>query len=296
MVEKNSFNLKFIIISISFFSMSVALQASTVRVAFLRLGGDGVSNQLEKAINEVVISFTNEIKGYIIEDTGQSNEENIKITDGIDYILTGQLFSIDQGIRLELILKNKQRKVVRSVSRDYESSNKILLESRLLIKELFEGQDIVNINENENKNVESKENIEKTQLDISDFKPISNLDSLAGAWYGEDGEVEKIMIMRGGRGVAIWVSGISLLLDLKLENGSLIVTQKGLPQPRQFVNLPDNIALMAAKATKPIVWQLNINQDLKILYGLKKTSTIKYNNSEIISISEVSVPVKWYRN
>jgi len=294
MVEKNSFNLKFIIISISFFSMSVALQASTVRVAFLRLGGDGVSNQLEKAINEVVISFTNEIKGYIIEDTGQSNEENIKITDGIDYILTGQLFSIDQGIRLELILKNKQRKVVRSVSRDYESSNKILLESRLLIKELFEGQDIVNINEN--KNVESKENIEKTQLDISDFKPISNLDSLAGAWYGEDGEVEKIMIMRGGRGVAIWVSGISLLLDLKLENGSLIVTQKGLPQPRQFVNLPDNIALMAAKATKPIVWQLNINQDLKILYGLKKTSTIKYNNSEIISISEVSVPVKWYRN
>ena len=180
------------------------------------------------------------------------------------------------------------------MSRDYESSNKILLESRLLIKELFEGQDIVNINEN--KNVESKENIEKTQLDISDFKPISNLDSLAGAWYGEDGEVEKIMIMRGGRGVAIWVSGISLLLDLKLENGSLIVTQKGLPQPRQFVNLPDNIALMAAKATKPIVWQLNINQDLKILYGLKKTSTIKYNNSEIISISEVSVPVKWYRN
>ena len=294
MVEKNSFNLKFIIISISFFSMSVALQASTVRVAFLRLGGDGVSNQLEKAINEVVISFTNEIKGYIIEDTGQSNEENIKITDGIDYILTGQLFSIDQGIRLELILKNKQRKVVRSVSKDYESSNKILLESRLLIKELFEGQDIVNINEN--KNVESKENIEKTQLDISDFKPISNLDSLAGAWYGEDGEVEKIMIMRGGRGVAIWVSGISLLLDLKLENGSLIVTQKGLPQPRQFVNLPDNIALMAAKATKPIVWQLNINKDLKILYGLKKTSTIKYNNSEIISISEVSVPVKWYRN
>ena len=294
MVEKNSFNLKFIIISISFFSMSVALQASTVRVAFLRLGGDGVSNQLEKAINEVVISFTNEIKGYIIEDTGKSNEENIKITDGIDYILTGQLFSIDQGIRLELILKNKQRKVVRSVSRDYESSNKILLESRLLIKELFEGQDIVNINEN--KNVESKENIEKTQLDISDFKPISSLDSLAGAWYGEDGEVEKIMIMRGGRGVAIWVSGISLLLDLKLENGSLIVTQKGLPQPRQFVNLPDNIALMAAKATKPIVWQLNINQDLKILYGLKKTSTIKYNNSEIISISEVSVPVKWYRN
>lgn len=294
MVKKNSFNLKLVIISIAFFSMNVALGASTVRVAFFRLEGEGVSNQLEKAINEVVISFTNEIKGYIIEDLGQSSEENVKIADDVDYVLTGKLLSISQGVRLELILKNKQRKVIRSVSKDYESSNKILLESRLLIKELFEGQDVASINENEN--AEPKENIEKNQLEESDFKPISNLDSLAGAWYGEDGEVEKVMIMRGGRGVAIWVSGISLLLDLKLENGSLIVTQKGFPQPRQFVNLPDNIASLAAKATKPIVWQLNIDQDLKILSGLKKTSTIKYNNSEIISISEVSVPVKWHRN
>ena len=86
------------------------------------------------------------------------------------------------------------------------------------------------------------------------------------------------------------------MLDLKLEDGSLIVTQKGIPQPRQFINLPDNIASLAAKATKPIVWRLNINQDLKILSGLKLTSTIKYNNSEIISVSEVMVPVKWHRD
>ncbi|MGP1437988.1 MAG: TP0183 family DNA metabolism protein [Treponema sp.] len=291
MIEKYSFRI--ILIFTIFLSINTVIYSvsPSTRVAFVRLEGENVSNQLERAINEVVLSFTNEIKGYVIEDHSQSTEENINITDGIEYILTGRVLGIDQGVRLELLLKNKQRQIVRSISKDYEGSNKILLESRILIKELFETQDIALINE-KNKTIET----EHTLLEESNFKPISSLDSLAGAWYGEDGEVEKIMIMRGGRGVAIWVSGISLLLDLKLEDGSLIVTQKGLPQPRQFVDLPDNIASLAAKATKPIVWQLHVNQDLKTLSGLKRTSTIKYNNSEIISISEVSVPVKWHRN
>lgn len=295
MMKKGRFNLRVIVISIVFFSIGVVLHsASTVRVAFVRLEGEGVPNQLERAINEVVISFTNEIKGYVIEDFGQSTEENIKMAGNLEYILTGRILALDQGIKLELTLKNKQKQIVRSISKDYEGSNKILLDLRLLLKELFESRDLPSVDESID--AELNEGSDKSQLDVDDFKPISNLDSLAGAWYGEDGEVEKIMIMRGGRGVAIWVSGISLLLDLKLENGFLVVTQKGFPQPRQFVNLPDNIASLAAKATKPVVWHLHMNQDLKILSGLKRTSTIKHNNNEIISISEVDVPVKWHRN
>ena len=295
MMKNGRFNLRIIVISIVFFSIGVVLHsASTVRVAFVRLEGEGVPNQLERAINEVIISFTNEIKGYVIDDFGQSSEENIKMAGNLEYILTGRVLALDQGIKLELTLKNKQKQIVRSISKDYEGSNKILLDLRLLLKELFESRDLPSVDESIK--VELNGSSDKSQLDVNDFKPISNLDSFAGAWYGEDGEVEKVMIMRGGRGVAIWVSGISLLLDLKLENGFLVVTQKGFPQPRQFVNLPDNIASLAAKATKPVVWHLHMNQDLKILSGLKRTSTIKHNNNEIISISEVDIPVKWHRN
>ena len=295
MMKNGRLNLRIIVISIVFFSIGVVLHsASTVRVAFVRLEGEGVPNQLERAINEVIISFTNEIKGYVIDDFGQSSEENIRMAGNLEYILTGRVLALDQGIKLELTLKNKQKQIVRSISKDYEGSNKILLDLRLLLKELFESRDLPSVDESIK--VELNGSSDKSQLDVNDFKPISNLDSLAGAWYGEDGEVEKVMIMRGGRGVAIWVSGISLLLDLKLENGFLVVTQKGFPQPRQFVNLPDNIASLAAKATKPVVWHLHMNQDLKILSGLKRTSTIKYNNNEIISISEVDIPVKWHRN
>lgn len=292
MIEKNIYAFKIMLIFTTLFSVDCMLHAApTTRVAFVHLEGEGISSQLERTINAVVLSFTNEIKGYIIEDYSQSSEENVNKTNGIEYILTGKIIAIDDGVRLELVLKNKQGQVIRNIAKDYEGSNKILLDSRLLVRELFESKDVAT-----DEKKKPTEKIDPPQLDENDFKPISNIDSLAGAWYGEDGEVEKIMIMRGGRGVAIWVSGISLLLDLKLEDGSLIVTQKGIPQPRQFINLPDNIASLAAKATKPIVWRLNINQDLKILSGLKLTSTIKYNNSEIISVSEVMVPVKWHRD
>lgn len=292
MIGKSVFKILFIFAT--FLSINAVLYPASapVRVAFLRLECEDIPSQLERAVNAVILSFTSEIKGYTIEDYTQSSEDNIDMAGDLEYILTGRIVGISQGVRLELILKNKQKQIVRNISKDYEGSNKVLLDSRILIKELFEAQDVAVIEEKK----ENTESIKSSLLDETDFKPISSLDSLAGAWYGEDGEVEKIMIMRGGRGVAIWVSGISLLLELKLENGFLIATQKGVPQPRQFINLPDNIASLAAKATKPIVWQLHINQDLKILSGLKKTSSIKYNNSEIISVSEVSVPVKWHRN
>lgn len=269
-----------------------------IRVAFLRLASEGVPLQLERTINEVLLSFTLEMKGYIVEDLNTTPEHQA-ISSNVSYIFTGKMSAIDEMIRLELVFKNKNLKVVRYISKDYDSSNRILLDSRMLVKELFEAQDsnsiILDVAKpqvnNHNKHLDDVK-----QLVLDEFVAISTIDSLAGAWYGEDGEVEKIMIMRGGRGVAIWVSGISLLLDLKLENGVLIITQKGMPQPRQFIDLPDNIATLAAKSVKPIVWQFSVNQNLNVLSGLKKTSSIKYKNNEIISVSEVAIPVQWHRN
>ena len=270
-----------------------------VRVAFLRLESEGISSQLERTINDVLLSFTLEIKGYLVEDLNTTPEHLAVSSSDIAYIFTGKMSATDEGVRLELVFKDKNLKIVRYIAKDYDTSNRVLLDSRVLVKELFESPDLTDTE------VIAKLSMNKIQEDIQqdvkkavmdEFESIFTIDSLAGAWYGEDGEVEKIMIMRGGRGVAIWVSGISLLLDLKLENGVLIITQKGMPQPRQFIDLPDNIANLAAKAVKPIVWQFNINQGLNVLTGLKKTSTITYKNNEIISISEVTIPVQWHRN
>ena len=278
------------------------LYAAPVPVAFLHMPSQAISDGLERTINEVVFSFTAEIKNYSVKDFGSISEKIAVSSPDILYVFTGNIIGFEGGIRLELCFKNKNCEVVRYLAKDYEGTAKILLEARLLVKELFELKDNVEMaritRENANKTSYKKEqNVSDIRSFVEDeFNKMFNVDSLAGAWYGEDGEIEKIMIMRGGRGVAIWSSGISLLLDVKLEDGILTVSQKGVPQPRQFVSLPDNIANIAAKSAKPIVWQFSIDQDLKVLSGLKRMSAVQYANDKIVSISEVSVPTVWHRN
>lgn len=294
--EKTRVILIMLMLCASALAFAAPVQAP-IRVAFLRLSSEGVPSQLERTINEVLLSFTLEMKGYVVEDLNTTPEQQVMFSN-FSYIFTGKMSAIDEEVRLELVFKDKTLKVVRQISKSYENSNRILLDSRLLVKNLFDAQDsniIPNIAESQID--EEQQNLSGVkQLVLDKFEAISTVDSLAGAWYGEDGEVEKIMIMRGGRGVAIWVSGISLLLDLKLENGVLVITQKGVPQPRQFVDLPDNIAVLAAKTVKPIVWKFNVNQGLNVLSGMKNTSSVKYKNNEIISVSEIAVPVQWHRN
>ena len=273
-----------------------------IKVAFLNFESEDVSQALERTVNEVVLSFTAELKGYTVQDFAGTLEKIAIRSPDVTYIFTGKITGLEDGVRLELLFKNKKLEMVRYLAKDYESTNKVLLESRLLVKELFDTADSIEIAK-ASYNAKSAKKPKKTeQMDDlkafvdEEFTMAYSIDSLAGAWYGEDGEVEKVMIMRGGRGVAIWASGISLLLDLKLEDGILVVSQKGGCQPRQFINLPDNIASMAAKSAKPIVWQFSVDQNLKVLSGLKRMSAVQYKNDQIVSISEVAVPVTWHRN
>ena len=74
MIEKNIYAFKIMLIFTTLFSVNCMLHATpTTRVAFVHLEGEGISSQLERTINAVVLSFTNEIKGYIIEDYSQSS-------------------------------------------------------------------------------------------------------------------------------------------------------------------------------------------------------------------------------
>lgn len=283
-IFRNFIKPDFIFITICF-TVFPSLLYSAPKAAFFKLEGKNISPQLEKTVNDVIFSFTRELKNYIIEDFRERQEE--AGADKADFVFTGNIIGMDNGIRLELILKNTSSGVTRLISKEYENSSKILLESRILIKDLFDQSAVLN----------SQEKDGRKSLEAGDTAPlpVSDIDSLAGAWFGEE-EIEKVMIMRGGRGVAIWISGISLLLDLKIKEGSLIITQKGVPQPRQFVNLPDNIAALASKSVKPIVWEFKTDSEKKILTGSKKTYLIKHNNIEILEISEITIPVIWQKD
>ena len=255
-------------------------------VAVYQLQAPAISEQTAQTVDNLVFSFIKELKGYAIFDLrNQSVPADFPNDSAIDYIFFGALEDVPEGIKLELILKGRKDQVTRIISKVYDNINKILLDSRLLVFNLFDFS--VPLEQLARSLPQTEQNTE--------FGYIETVDSLAGSWKGEPG-LDRVMILRGGRGMAVFSSGVSVSLDLKIENGYLLVTQKGNLQPRQFLNLPDEIARQAVQKTNPPQWRFLVSSDKKILSGTKVDAQIQYNETAIISIEYDTATVEWLRD
>ena len=125
-------------------------------------------------------------------------------------------------------------------------------------------------------------------------KPSSQIstDFLSGTWKGEDG-LNKIVIMRGGRGFVIFSNGASMNIVIRLNDGSdaqkITVLQNQRSNASFFPELPREFALEHAVNAEPIEWVLQA-KDSNTLIGQKKTL--------VESTGEVSygrIPVVWTR-
>ena len=255
-------------------------------VAVYQLQAPAISEQTAQTVDNLVFSFIKELKAYTIFDLrNQSVPADFPNDPVIDYIFFGALEEVPEGIKLELILKGRTEQLTRIISKVYDNVNKILLDSRLLVFNLFDFS--VPLEQLARSLPQTEQNTE--------FGYIETVDSLAGSWKGEPG-LDRVMILRGGRGMAVFSSGVSVSLDLKIDNGYLLVTQKGSLQPRQFLNLPDEIARQAVQKTNPPQWRFLVSPDKKILSGTKVDAQIQYNETAIISVKYDTATVEWLRD
>lgn len=255
-------------------------------VAVYQLQAPTMTEQTAQTVDNLVFSFIKELKTYTIFDLrSQSVTADFPNDPAIDYIFFGALEEVPEGIKLELILKGRKDQVTRIISKVYDNINKILLDSRLLVFNLFDFS--VPLEQLARSLPQTEQNTE--------FGYIDTVDSLAGSWKGEQG-LDRVMILRGGRGMAVFSSGVSVSLDLKIDNGYLLVTQKGSLQPRQFLNLPDEIARQAVQKTNPPQWRFLVSPDKKILSGTKVDAQIQYNETAIISVKYDTATVEWLRD
>jgi len=104
-----------------------------------------------------------------------------------------------------------------------------------------------------------------------------------------------VMLLRGGRGVAVLSSGVSIPLELMLSDGILVVRQKGPQNIRQFIDLPDPVARQAVAVAPPLEWYLMVSSDQKTLGGTKKTVRIKNDGKNILTMENLSIDVIWSR-
>lgn len=90
---------------------------------------------------------------------------------------------------------------------------------------------------------------------------------LSGTWSGEP-NINKIVLLRGGRGFVIFNNGASMNIKVEIQGSTIVCTQTGKSNASFFPELPREVALVAALDADPIKWTLTLS-DEKTLSGTK---------------------------
>ena len=99
---------------------------------------------------------------------------------------------------------------------------------------------------------------------------IQSTEVLSGTWGGED-SIDKIVIMRGGRGFVIFKNGASMNISVEIKaNNDIVITQSGKANASFFTEIPRDLALKEAVNADPIKWTLSLD-DENTLTGTKST-------------------------
>lgn len=178
------------------------------------------------------------------------------------------------------VVNNKENKE-QTESKTYDSFYKILMEPKTSLqaslKELIENQATKN---------STAQNVQ------SNSQNITSTENLSGTWKGEN-FIDKIVILRGGRGFVIFNNGVSMNISVELTSSQgkqkVLVTQKGHSNASYFPDLPRDVALNAALTADPITWNLSV-VDNNTLKGTKSTLVAFENNCKMEEIN-----VTWTR-
>lgn len=169
----------------------------------------------------------------------------------------------------------------RSFEKEYDSYYKILMESKQNLKASFAAL----------MDGTGGEQATHAQSLPNETRALTT-DSIAGTWTGEE-FVNKIVIMRGGRGFIIFKNGASMNISVKIdgttatEAPSVIIRQTSSNNASFFPELDRKLALDSAVSANPIEWNLSITAD-GTLNGTKTTLVQKGTQAE-----ESTVAVSW---
>ena len=118
-------------------------------------------------------------------------------------------------------------------------------------------------------------------------------EKLSGTWYGED-YIDKIILLRGGRGFVIFKNGASMNISVSISGNALSAVQQGKPNASFFPELPREAALINAPDAQPIRWELTVESE-STMKGVKISLIAEYDNSGVLSVKEGRIPVRWHR-
>ncbi len=221
------------------------------------------------------------LPSVVVSDLRDTNfsSSNLSEYSDIDFAFYPEIQENGTGWRCIFHAQNVNSKQTFVAEKKYDSYYLILMDAKNEITKFIE-----QLNSPQNESL-SSENLSNKNLS-SNISSVS-IESLSGTWAGED-FIDKIVILRGGRGFVIYQNGASMNISLTIDNGVLLVTQISKSNASYFPEISREKALELAPTAEPIKWKLNIKNSSE-LEGTKYTLTEKNKNSPEFS----NIPVKW---
>ena len=277
-LHKNSlfFSKKLIFPAILLITFTTALYSqSKYTIDYYGIVAEGVDDNMSKMTSDLYYSQLCEINTYTVNDMRQGlkmdqEPSSSDFTDGRVslYAVISKKENSSKWIST-ITLYDSSRKATLSEAKEYDSFYKILMEPKSTLKDTISAL----LSGSGTAHADSSGSSKQGQA-------IQSTEFLSGTWSGED-SIDKIVIMRGGRGFVIFKNGASMNITvaIKSESGSqqIIITQNGKANASFFTELPREMALKAAVNADPIKWILEII-DEDTLSGTK-FSLIKKNDS-----------------
>lgn len=287
------------------FLFSAKMWSQKYDIHYYGIVSKDLDSNMAKMTSDLYFTQLSEINNFSVEDKRESylleNQPDVDLfsEDSLALFVSISKNNSDESWSVTFHVIDKKNDEEHIKKKNYASFYKILMESKNelkeTIKQLIENDkgnsiqfSIQNNKEIEHKNTKHKEN-KNIEDNLNESKKTVSLENLSGTWKGEE-NIDKIVILRGGRGFVIFNNGASMNIIIKNSTSSpnqIIVTQNSKSNASFFPELPRNIALQAAVQAEPIQWILTIN-DENTLKGIKQTllpDGDSYNNGEI--------PVEW---
>ena len=270
------------ILAVLFFSLQSAI-CQPYNIDYYGIVSSEIDDNMAKMLSDLYYTQFQEISSFNVTDKRtQDCLKTIPSNDSID----SSNFSFYSIITKEnakwisnLTIKNKN--LNHSVKKEFDSFYKILMEPKDILQASL--KDLIL-----QKTVTSTE--EESEQPTINLPQIST-EFLSGTWYGEN-NIDKIVIMRGGRGFVIFNNGASTNISVELSNASkktIKIKQNGRSNASFYPDLPRQVALKVAVNANPIEWNFELLDD----------NTLKGKKSTLISANEDAIPeiidVTWHR-
>ena len=291
MRDKKIFVKKSLFISIILFFFNAVITAQSYSIDYYGIASTEIDANMSKMTSDLYYTQLSEINNFTVTDKRSSpslseRPDAAAFSEGrLSFFTLITKDSKSDKWTTTYFVVDKTHNEEHSRKKTYDSFYKILMEPKDVLKNT-----IKQLIENDN----SATSIAASVHNPSATKGTSivSTEELSGTWSGEE-HINKIVIMRGGRGFVIFNNGASMNITVELSgsdgNKKVIITQKAGANASFYPELNRSAALSAAVSAKPIKWT----------FALADNDTLKGTKNTLLpdgdSYKEGSVDVTWTR-